>query len=111
MPTRDTRWPAGTPCWIDYGAADLDAAKAFYANLLGWSYSGGEPEFGGYLTAEKNGLAAAGMAPQMDPADPNRGGEVGRQGHHGRAGQPLRSIRRARGPVGGGVLGHAAPAG
>lgn len=72
MPTRDTRWPAGTPCWIDYGAADLDAAKAFYANLLGWSYSGGEPEFGGYLTAEKNGLAAAGMAPQMDPADPPR---------------------------------------
>lgn len=72
MPTRDTAWPAGTPCWIDYGAADLGAAKAFYADLLGWSYSGSEAEFGGYLTAEKNGLAAAGMAPQMDPGDPPR---------------------------------------
>ena len=30
MPTRNTPWPAGTPCWVDYGAADLDAAKAFY---------------------------------------------------------------------------------
>ena len=35
MPTRDTAWPAGTPCWIDYGAADIDAAKAFYADVLG----------------------------------------------------------------------------
>ena len=25
MPTRDTPWPNGTPCWVDYGAADLDA--------------------------------------------------------------------------------------
>jgi len=33
MPTRDTAWPAGTPCWVDYGAADVDAAKAFYTDL------------------------------------------------------------------------------
>jgi len=72
MPTRDTAWSAGTPCWIDYGAADLDAAKAFYADVLGWTYSGGDPEYGGYLTCEARGHAAAGMAPQMDPADPPR---------------------------------------
>lgn len=72
MPTRDTAWPNGTPCWIDYGAADLDAAKAFYTDVLGWTYTGGEPEYGGYLTCETRGLAAAGMAPQMDPADPPR---------------------------------------
>ncbi len=29
MPTRDTAWPAGTPCWTDYGAKDVDAAKEF----------------------------------------------------------------------------------
>jgi predicted enzyme related to lactoylglutathione lyase len=72
MPTRDTAWPAGTPCWIDYGAADLDAAKGFYADVLGWTYSGGEPEYGGYLTCEAGGHAAAGLAPQQDPADPPR---------------------------------------
>jgi predicted enzyme related to lactoylglutathione lyase len=70
MPTRDTAWPAGTPCWVDYGAADLDAAKAFYTDVLGWSYEGGDPEFGGYMTAQTKGLAAAGIAPQQDPNDP-----------------------------------------
>ena len=41
MPTRDTPWPAGTPCWLDYGAKDVDAAKEFYGSLFGWSYTGG----------------------------------------------------------------------
>ena len=72
MPTRDTAWPTGTPCWIDYGATDLDAAKTFYTELFGWSYTGGEPEFGGYLTCVHRERAAAGMAPQMDPDDPPR---------------------------------------
>jgi uncharacterized protein len=72
MPTRDTPWPSGTPCWVDYGAADLDATKAFYASVLGWEYSGGEPEFGGYLTVMRNGRMAGGMGPQQDPDDPPR---------------------------------------
>src|SRR3954447_9035523 len=72
MPTRDTPWPDGTPCWVDYGSADIDATKRFYADLLGWEYSGGEPEFGGYLTATRNGEQAAGLGPQQDPDDPPR---------------------------------------
>ncbi len=72
MPTRDTAWSNGTPCWVDYGAADVDAAKAFYSSLLGWTYSGGEPEFGGYLTCLSGGQQAAGMGPQQDPDDPPR---------------------------------------
>jgi predicted enzyme related to lactoylglutathione lyase len=72
MPTRDTPWPNGTPCWVDYGAADLDATKRFYADLLGWEYTGGEPEFGGYVTATRNGEQAAGLGPQQDPDDPPR---------------------------------------
>lgn len=68
MPTRDTAWPAGTPCWIDYGASDMAAAQAFYAGLLGWEYTGGDPEFGGYLNATKDGRLVAGMGPQMDEA-------------------------------------------
>jgi predicted enzyme related to lactoylglutathione lyase len=72
MPTRDTPWPNGTPCWVDYGASDLDATKRFYADLLGWEYTGGEPEFGGYVTATRNGEQAAGLGPQQDPNDPPR---------------------------------------
>lgn len=72
MPTRDTAWPAGTPCWIDYGAADLDAAKSFYADVLGWSYTEGDSEYGGYFTCQVGEQSAAGMAPQMDPNDPPR---------------------------------------
>ena len=68
MPTRDTAWPHGTPCWVDYAAADVDAAKAFYARVLGWDYTGGDPEYGGYVTCETGGRAAAGLAPRMDPA-------------------------------------------
>jgi uncharacterized protein len=72
MPTRDTPWPNGTPCWVDYGAADLDATKGFYAALLGWEYTEGQEEYGGYLTVLLNGKMAAGMGPQMDPNDPPR---------------------------------------
>lgn len=69
MPTRDTAWPAGTPCWIDYGAADMDDAKAFYAELLGWTWTGGDAEYGGYANAEKDGLQVVGLGPLMGEGD------------------------------------------
>jgi predicted enzyme related to lactoylglutathione lyase len=72
MPTRDTPWPNGTPCWVDLGTPDLDAAKAFYTSVLGWTYTGGEPEYGGYARAQKDGRDAAGIGPQMIPDDPPR---------------------------------------
>jgi predicted enzyme related to lactoylglutathione lyase len=72
MPTRDTAWPTGTPCWIDLGAPDIEAARHFYSSLLGWTYQGGEEEYGGYLTALSGGRKAAGLGPQMDPDDPPR---------------------------------------
>src|SRR4051812_49626502 len=74
MPTRDTPWPNGTPCWVDYGAADIEAAKAFYADLLGWSFTGGEPEYGGFFTAAGEGGEGGGLgAPQDPPPPPPRG--------------------------------------
>jgi hypothetical protein len=69
MARRDTPWPNGTPCWVDYGAADIDAAKAFYSDVLGWGYTGGEPEFGGYLMVTVDGEQAAGMGPLMNEVD------------------------------------------
>ena len=70
MPTRDTAWPNGTPCWVDLNAPDVDAAKAFYTDVLGWTYTEGQPEYGGYLTCLAQGREAAGMMPQQDPSVP-----------------------------------------
>lgn len=44
MPTREAAWPAGTPCWVDYSATDIDGTKAFYTELFGWTYGGGQAE-------------------------------------------------------------------
>lgn len=72
MPTRDTPWPDGTPCWVDYGAADLAAAKEFYTALLGWEYTESSEEYGGYTNAMRDGRMTAGLGPQMSPDDPPR---------------------------------------
>lgn len=67
MPVRDTAWPDGTPCWVDYGAADLDGAHAFYTAVLGWTYEEGDPERGGYGSCLSGGRRAAGMMPAAEP--------------------------------------------
>jgi uncharacterized protein len=71
MPTRDTAWPAGTPCWIDYAARDVEATKDFYGRLLGWTWDGGDPESGGYLNAHKDGQRVAGLGPLMGDDAPS----------------------------------------
>ena len=72
MATRDSAWPDGTPCWVDHAVPDVEAAQRFYGDVLDWQYEGGEPEYGGYLTATTRGLPAAGLGPQTDPAQPPR---------------------------------------
>jgi predicted enzyme related to lactoylglutathione lyase len=72
MPTRNTPWPNGTPCWVDLSSPDTDAARAFYSSFLGWTYSGGEPEYGGYWICLKDGHKAGGLGPQMSADDPSR---------------------------------------
>jgi len=70
MPTRDSAWPDGTPCWVDYNAPDFDAVKSFYTDVFGWSYAGGDPEYGGYLTCLSRDREVAGIGPQQDPSIP-----------------------------------------
>jgi uncharacterized protein len=69
MVTRDTAWPAGTPCWIDIGVADMPKAKAFYRALFGWEIIDGPPEAGGYSMCQIGGQHVAGIGPKMGPAD------------------------------------------
>jgi predicted enzyme related to lactoylglutathione lyase len=65
MTTRDTPWPAGTPCWIDLMTTDASAASEFYAALFGWEVPPGTEEFGGYATATLGGKTVAGVMPMM----------------------------------------------
>ncbi|WP_425824930.1 VOC family protein [Streptomyces fractus] len=56
----------GTPIWADAMFDDLEKAKAFYGDVLGWTFgeSGGE-EFGNYTQAQAGGHPAAGLSPKM----------------------------------------------
>jgi uncharacterized protein len=69
MSTRDDPWPDGTPCWIDYGAADPPAAKRFYGELLGWTFTDEDPAFGNYVQALLRDRQAAGMGPLLGADD------------------------------------------
>jgi predicted enzyme related to lactoylglutathione lyase len=66
MPTRDTAWPQGTPCWIDCQVDDTAAARRFYGELFGWEILDSPPEAGGYLMAMRNGRPAAGIGPKPE---------------------------------------------
>jgi predicted enzyme related to lactoylglutathione lyase len=67
MPTRDTSWPAGTPCWVDLAAPDVAAATAFYGDVVGWSFIDSGEQYGHYHVAQTGGRAAAAIGPiQME---------------------------------------------
>jgi uncharacterized protein len=67
--TRDTRWPAGTPCWVDVTADDVPTAIAFYQALFGWDIPLGGPEVGGYSIAHQDGRIVAAVSPKMGSPD------------------------------------------
>jgi uncharacterized protein len=67
MVTRDTAWPAGTPCWVDLSVDDIGKARAFYGALFGWSIQEGPPEADGYSLCEIGGRPVAGIGPKMGP--------------------------------------------
>lgn len=66
MPTRQSPWPAGTPCWVDAQLDDLEAGRAFYADLFGWDVSEGPGESTGHYLGLLSGMAAAGLGPKPD---------------------------------------------
>jgi uncharacterized protein len=67
--TRDTRWPAGTPCWVDVSVDDVPKAIAFYQALFGWDIELGGPEVGGYSIAHQDGGIVAAVSPKMAGPD------------------------------------------
>jgi predicted enzyme related to lactoylglutathione lyase len=53
----------GTIAWVDMQTPDLDKAKRFYGELLGWSFVGGDdPKTQFYTTAQIRGRRVAGIS-------------------------------------------------
>jgi hypothetical protein len=67
-----TTFKPGTPCWIDLGTPDQDAAGEFYGRLFGWELHEDEnaEETGGYRTAQLDGRAVGGVMKLMQEGQP-----------------------------------------
>jgi predicted enzyme related to lactoylglutathione lyase len=50
----------GDPNWIELFTTDTDRARSFYGDLFGWEASESGPEYGGYITFERDGAPIAG---------------------------------------------------
>jgi predicted enzyme related to lactoylglutathione lyase len=70
MPIRDTRWPQGTPSWVDISVPDVDGARAFYGSVLGWSFVDTGAEYGNYQMCQVNGRNVAGIGPKQASEQP-----------------------------------------
>ncbi|MER7407599.1 VOC family protein [Streptomyces sp. NPDC000070] len=57
--------PEGSPCWADAMFSDLEGAKSFYGDVLGWTFAEASTEFGNYTEAYSNGKAVAAVVPPM----------------------------------------------
>ncbi|KMS73913.1 hydrolase [Streptomyces viridochromogenes] len=57
--------PEGTPVWADAMFTDIEGAKSFYGDVLGWTFGEESSEYGNYTQANANGKAAAAVVPPM----------------------------------------------
>ncbi|MEV7285151.1 VOC family protein [Streptomyces sp. NPDC093252] len=62
--------PQGTPVWADAMFTDVEGAKNFYAEVLGWTFGEAAAEFGHYTQALADGRATAAVM----PTGPGQGG-------------------------------------
>ncbi|MGW0120573.1 VOC family protein [Streptomyces sp. NPDC003327] len=58
-----TEYTTGSPCWIDLGSPDTDAAAAFYGAVFGWEFRSAGPEAGGYGFFQQDGRTVAALGP------------------------------------------------
>ncbi|MFD7712992.1 VOC family protein [Streptomyces sp. NPDC059785] len=57
--------PEGTPCWADAMFGDVEGAKRFYGDVLGWTFGESSTEYGNYTQAYADGRAVAAVVPPM----------------------------------------------
>ena len=68
MSVRTSPWPAGVPCWVDLMVPDVATASAFYRSVLAWHVAEPEEQHGGYVVADVDGGATAGIGPEQPGA-------------------------------------------
>ncbi|MGW5848007.1 VOC family protein [Streptomyces sp. NPDC055254] len=59
----------GAPCWVDAMFTDVEGAKTFYADVLGWTFGEESSEYGNYTQAYSDGKAVAAVVPPMPGVD------------------------------------------
>jgi predicted enzyme related to lactoylglutathione lyase len=62
-------FPEGAPCWVDAAFTDVEGAKAFYGDVLGWTFGESSSEYGNYTQAYADGKAVAAVVPPMPGED------------------------------------------
>lgn len=70
MATHATRWPAGTPCWVEIMVSDLARSQEFYRSVLGWEFEDLGEDYGHYNNASIGHRRVAGMSPPIEGDDP-----------------------------------------
>lgn len=68
--TEKTSYLPGEPVWVDLSSPDPTASAAFYAELLGWTVTSPQEQFGGYANFLLDGRLVAGLMPLMAPGQP-----------------------------------------
>ena len=69
---RHTRYEPGTPSWADLASPDLEASRAFYGDLFGWTGEPAtEPEARGYTVFMLGDAAVAGLGPTFGDVPPH----------------------------------------
>ena len=63
-------YPAGVTSWVDIECGDVDAAKAFYGGIFGWTFEDAAPPSAPYryVIAQLDGKDAAGIGGPFDRA-------------------------------------------
>ncbi|KDN83980.1 VOC family protein [Kitasatospora cheerisanensis] len=64
--------PEGTPVWADAMFTDLEGAKSFYGEVLGWTFGESSTEYGDYTQAYRDGKAVAAIVPPMPGQGPGQ---------------------------------------
>jgi len=65
--------PIGAPCWMDLLTSDTERARAFYAEVFGWTAGEAAEQFGGYFMFMRDGVPVAGGMPKQ-PGMPGTAG-------------------------------------
>jgi len=66
-----TEYPPGMPCWMDLASPDLEASRAFYTELFGWTaHTSPDPSFGGYTIFHLGDDPVAGAGTGMNAEQP-----------------------------------------